>query len=123
MKAIVNNNTHNINSTYELSHLLDYIDNLQYAEVWFDHNESPSICLLKSNDNTFLMYLENSDDEGVVTKGSNNFEQSIDYKLTNGQIDQYPQSWCIEKELAYKGLAYFYENEGAKSPYLNWHKV
>jgi len=44
----------------------------------------------------------------------------VKFTMANGQVDEYPLSWCIERENAYKAIVYFYVNSGGKSPHINW---
>jgi len=38
----------------------------------------------------------------------------IESWMSNGQVDVYPLSWCIDVKQCYKAVAYFCVNEGAK---------
>ena len=44
------------------------------------------------------------------------------YTLGNGQVDEYPLSWCIDVEQCYKAIAYFFMNEGAKPEWVAWNE-
>jgi hypothetical protein len=120
MKATLNENTYEINSERDLGAYLDALDSTNYAEAWLNHKKNESICLLKAHNNMFLMYLRYPEDIGFVSKGTAQSQKSLEFRLSNGQVDEYPLSWCIESEWAYKGLAYFYENNGERSPYIEW---
>jgi hypothetical protein len=120
MKTSINNQELNVESVEDLGLLLDRIDSFKHAEVWINSENGSSICLLKSLDFTFLMYLESQDHTSLVSHSKSDTQGNIDFLLANGQIDVYPLIWCIDKEYAYKGLAYFFVNSGEKSPYINW---
>ena len=120
MNGILNENAFEISSEEDLGVYLDRLDSFEYTEAWLNNDEKESICLLKAQDHMFLMYLRYPGDSGFITKGSDESDSSIEFVLSNGQADEYPLSWCIDCESAYKGLAYFYENNGEQSPYIEW---
>ena len=120
MKAHLNDKEIHINSEEELSDYLEKIDSTEHVEAWFFSPEQSSICLLKNGGNTFLMYLRYPEDIGFVSDSQCKESGCIEYTLANGQVDEYPLSWCIDKEWAYMALAYFYVNSGEQSPYINW---
>jgi hypothetical protein len=120
MKATLNENSFEINTEQDLAAYLDALSSVEYAEAWLNHDMKESICLLKAESHMFLMYLRYPEDAGFVSKGHAQSKGNIEFRLSNGQADEYPLSWCIESEWAYKGLAYFYENNGEKSPYIEW---
>jgi hypothetical protein len=46
----------------------------------------------------------------------------VQYTLSNGQMDEYPRSWCSPLEECYKALAYFFVNDGMRPEWLQWHE-
>lgn len=120
MKVHLNNKESEISSELELSDFLDEIDSAENAEAWIMSPKNQSLCLLKSGNNTFLMYLRYPEDEGFVSDSKSEINDTDEFILGNGQADEYPLSWCIDKEWAYKAFAYFYVNEGEQSPHINW---
>jgi hypothetical protein len=44
----------------------------------------------------------------------------ISYTLSNGQVDRYPLSLCVENERCYQALTYFFVNGGAKPNWITW---
>jgi hypothetical protein len=120
MEVLINKKPTNCLSLAEFSQLLDEIDSLPNAEVWLSSPNGPLICLLKSEGNTFLMYLRHTRDHGFTSVGDGSREGKFHVRLANGQVDEYPLAWCLDPEFAYKGLAYFFVNGGEKSPYIQW---
>jgi hypothetical protein len=120
MKVHLNNKENEIRSELELSDFLDKIDSNRNVEAWIMSPNSQSLCLLKSGNNTFLMYLRYPEDEGFVSDSKLEISDTEEFILGNGQVDEFPLSWCIDKEWAYKAFAYFYVNEGEQSPHINW---
>jgi hypothetical protein len=66
------------------------------------------------------MYLRFPTDSGFVSDSQSNNSNLVDFIMANGQVDEYPLSWCIDKERAYKVLEYFYVNSGEQSPHIKW---
>jgi len=120
MKASINDNEYVLDTEEKLGVYLDTIDSTDYVEAWMLHEAGESICLLKANKFMFLIYLRYPEDIGFVSKGAVQGNNTIKFKLSNGQVDEHPVRWCIESEQAYKVLAFFYENNGKQSPYIEW---
>ena len=109
-----------INTVEELGLALDRFDRVQQFEVWMTAPNGAAMCMLRSGKDAFLMYLRNEGDSGFTSLG-NSIQCGIAlYTLSNGQVDEYPLSWCIEVENCYKAIAYFYVNEGAKPNWVEW---
>ncbi len=123
MKANLNNIEIEIVSEEDLSEFLDRIDSIDNVEAWITSTSSSSLCLLKSGVNILLMFLENPEDVGVVSASNSQEAEVIEFTMANGQVDEFPLSWCIENEWAYKALAYFFENSGEQSPHIQWQVV
>jgi len=121
MKIQLNSLEIEIRTDSELSQFLDRIDAIEKLEGLVKSKENRSLSILKSGDEIFLMYIEFPGDEGVVTGSHDVDSKLIEFRLANGQVDEYPQSWCIEKEAAYKAIAYFLVNSGERSPHIAWH--
>src|SRR5262249_52772419 len=99
---------------------LDRFDLESSFELWVATEDGPSIVMLRNQDNAWLMYLRFTGDSGFVTKGDQNRQGVSTYKLSNGQIDEYPLSWCIDLEQCYKAIAYFIVNDGARYDFVDW---
>ncbi|MCG9599237.1 hypothetical protein L1D15_21340 [Vibrio sp. Isolate25] len=123
MDVTLNSREIRISSESELGVYLEEIDNVCKAEAWMYSESGSSICMLKNDGDMFLMYLEHPEDDGVVSVGKFKGLENIEFELANGQVDEYPKSWCLGSESALKGLAYFYINNGLKSEYIDWQKA
>jgi hypothetical protein len=117
-----NDQTQSIASVEEFSGLLDQFKNTNQFELWLSIENGPSICMLRSGENAWLMYLQFSGDSGFVSQAKESKPGSASYVLSNGQVDEYPLAWCIYVEQCYKVLAYFFVNEGAKPDWVSWHE-
>lgn len=82
----------------------------QYAEIWVDHGNYPSLCALVNGDRAWLMYLRYDGDAGFSSrnpwyKGSKS--AVIEYLLCNGQLDEYPASWAYPTGKVFNALESF----------------
>ena len=80
------------------------------------------MCMLRNGENTFLMYLRSQGDHGFTSVGSTEMEGRVEYTLSNGQLDEYPISWCVPIEQCYKALAFFFINDGQRPEWVAWHE-
>jgi hypothetical protein len=44
----------------------------------------------------------------------------IEYRLSNGQVDQYPASWALPEKEVMRALEYFVEHQGGRAPFVVW---
>jgi hypothetical protein len=118
-----NGQQQDVSSIELFSIALDQFDRVDQFELWLSAPRGQSICMLRSGSNAWLMYLGHSDgDGGFTSQGETGRIGVASYKLSNGQIDEYPLSRCIEVEQCYKALAYFFVNEGSKPEWVSWHE-
>jgi hypothetical protein len=110
-----------ISSVEALSGILDgYIHEPQF-ELWISMpDEGAALSMLRNGDQAWLMYLSFHGDRGVVTKGDQSKQGTYTYTLSNGQIDEYPLSWCIDLKQCYEAFAYFFVNDGARYDGVEW---
>ena len=76
--------------------------------------------MLRNAEHAWLMYLRFDGDSGFVTKGDQTQHGACTYRLSNGQVDEYPLSWCVNLEQCYKAIAYFFVNNGARYDFVDW---
>jgi hypothetical protein len=111
-----------IRSVEALGAALDRFDMQEKFELWASEEEGPSLCMLSNGEHAFLMYLRFHGDSGFISVGEAAAERTVEYQLSNGQIDEYPASWCVPIEQCYKAVAYFFVNEGRRPDWLAWHE-
>lgn len=92
-------------------------------ELWLSVPEGPSTCMLRNGEHAFLMYLRFPGDSGFVSTSESIIKEAIEYRLSNGQVDRYPQSWCIPIEQCFKALAEFFANNGARPEWVAWRQA
>jgi hypothetical protein len=109
-----------IGSVEELGSFLDWLDRIAQFEFWIRADHGPSMCMLRNGEDGWLMYLQFHGDGSFVTQGDRRRKGTCTYELANGQIDEYPLSWCIDLKQCYEAIAYFFANNGARWDVVAW---
>lgn len=123
MKLQLNKAEYEIDTVDELSIVLDKIDLSEYVEAWIESTDGKSLCVLKNDEFILLMYLRFPGDVGFVSGAQENGSKMIEFHMANGQVDEFPHSWCICRESVYKSISYFFVNAGEQYPHIAWHVV
>ena len=110
-------------SIEELGEAFNRFDAEPQFELWVSVPTGPSMCMLRNRTRAWLMYLRYEGDSGFNSVGNSKQTGAEKYRLSNGQIDEYPLAWCIDVEQCYKAVAYFVVNEGARPEWVNWHET
>lgn len=108
-----------IDSLEQLGVVLKNFDRTTEFELWISAGSFPSMCMLRNGEHAWLMYMR-SEDDSVHSIGEYGGNESCRFSLSNGQLDEYPLSWCIDVEQCYKVITYFYVNEGAIPAWVKW---
>ena len=116
VQIIFNDQTKNIDSIEDLGQAIDRFDQYQQFELICSIPNGPSLFMLRNGDLAWLMFLRHESDSGFHSQGNSNNEQLAAFQLSNGQVDEYPISWCIELEQCYKAVSYFFINNGEIPP-------
>jgi len=120
MRITFNGEDQAIASIEELGFALDRFDAESSFEMWIATDDGPSMTMLRNGDHAWPMYLRFNGDSGFVTRGDQGREGVGAFELSNGQIDEYPLSWCVDLERCYKAIAYFFVNDGAQYSFIEW---
>jgi hypothetical protein len=115
-----NGDTEDIESIESLGQALDRFDQCQQFELVCSVPSGPSLFMLRNGDLAWLMYLSRQGAAGSHSQGDPNNEGSAPFRLSNGQVDEYPVSWCIELEQCYKAVSYFFVNGGEIPSWVQW---
>ena len=111
-----------VSSIEQFGVALDRFDQVGEFEVWLSASQGQAICMLRNGSNAWLMYLRHDGDTEFTSSAETSRTGVASYTLSNGQVDEYPLSWCIEVEQCYIALAYFFVNEGGKPEWVSWHE-
>lgn len=99
-------------------------DEKRYKEIWVDTDENEqAMCALINGDFGLLMYLREEGDAGFSSRnpeytGSN--DETMEFYLSNGQLDEYPLSWVLPIEQIQRAIDYF-EKYHEPPQFITWH--
>lgn len=108
---------------------MDIWEDGQYKEIWIYSNETENderaMMALIHGDWGWLMYLREEGDSGFSSRnpdyaGSDDDGETMEFKLSNGQLDRYPLSYVISAEQVMKALDYF-EKHHELPEFITWH--
>ncbi len=122
MKLIINERECEIETSEELANELARFDGRQYQEIILNAEGRPNISVLLNKNRGWLMYLRDVGDPGFSSRNpeyTGPSDATIRYRLKNGQIDEYPESWALDIDLIKKALFFFLETLGA-AKFVTW---
>jgi hypothetical protein len=119
IEVTINSDQQRIASIEELDAALVRSEQLPRFELWVSVPNGPRMALFRSGTHAWLMYLA-AGDVSFVSQGDPAMTGEASYTLSNGQVDEYPLSWCIDLECCYQAIMYFFVNEGAKPEWITW---
>lgn len=94
-----------------------------FQEIWEEGPHGQLLCALVAGSVGWLMYLREAGDAGFSSRNpayAGAADTSIDYVLSNGQVDSYPASWAYPAEVVMQALDYF-RTEGRPPAFIGWH--
>jgi hypothetical protein len=112
-----------VQSIEEFGTALDDFDKHDDFELWLNVKDGPGLCMLRHSEAAWLMYLKHEGDAGCTSVGISGAPGIVRYRLSNGQVDEYPAAWCLDIEVCYKALAYFFVNEGSCPNWIKWQET
>jgi hypothetical protein len=96
----------------------------QFRDVSVESPDGQSLCALINGDCGWLMYLRHRDgDPGFSSRNPNytgSCNATIEYVLSNGQVDEYPASWAYPTAEVERALEFF-RKERVPPPFIRWH--
>ncbi len=95
-----------------------------YKEIWVDTgDDEQTLTALINGDYGFLMYLPDDESAGFTSRNpeySGSDDETMEFYLSNGQLDEYPLSWVIPAEQVEKAVEFF--KFFHKMPdFITWH--
>ncbi|MGK5045628.1 Imm1 family immunity protein [Janthinobacterium sp. GB4P2] len=113
-----------IDSILALEQALQEARALAQCELWLtlatDAEQGPALCMLRNGGNAWLMYLSGQDDLSFHTLGDEEETGECSYLLSNGQVDEYPEAWCVEVEQCQRAFVAFFRTGGARPAGIAW---
>jgi hypothetical protein len=122
IEVIFNKRNHSCNSVWALEQLQRSFDEQGTFELWLKAGHGPMISMLRNGPNAFLMYLRADGDSGFTSRNAKEKLGTAPFRLSNGQDDQYPLSWCLDTDECYKALIEFFSQNGEKPKCIEWHE-
>jgi hypothetical protein len=94
-----------------------------FRETWIDVENGPALCALFNGSNGWLMYLREREDAGLSSRNPDyrgEIDAMLEYRLSNGQLDSYPESWALPESRVIQALEYFVVHR-QPAPFIQWH--
>lgn len=110
------------NDVEDLRKILIGLDAQESNQVLIERESGESLFAQVLDGQAWLMYLMYDDDAGFTTRNptyAGPDEATIAFTLPNGQTDEYPASWWLPDQIAFRALEYFYVH-GGMAPWLTW---
>jgi hypothetical protein len=111
-----------IDSVEQLAQRLDGVPAREWLELWINVEDGPSLCMLKGESAAFLMFLRYPGDDGFVSGGDAGAIGVAEFRLGNGQVDEYPRAWCIDVELCCEAVVQFFVSGGERPGLIAWRR-
>lgn len=108
---------------------MDIWEKEQYKEIWIYPEETEdderAMVALINQDWGWLMYLREDGDSGFSSRnpdyaGTDDDGKTMDFMLSNEQLDHYPLSYVLSVEQVMKALDYF-EKHHELPEFITWH--
>ncbi|KAB8058720.1 hypothetical protein GCN74_14765 [Janthinobacterium sp. FT14W] len=113
-----------LDSIVALEQALQEARALAQCELWLtqatDAEQGPALCMLRNGGNAWLMYLSGQDDLSYHSLGDEEAEGACSYLLANGQVDAYPEAWCVDVNLCERAIVAFFRTGGAQPAVIAW---
>ena len=116
-----------IETIEELRSALQSISQNEYSDVILVSPDGdgvgPALYMLRNRDRAWLMYLRFDGDAGFSSRNpayQGPSDATLDFYLSNGQLDHYPVAWVIPLAQARAAFESFFEH-GKKPSSINWH--
>jgi len=94
-----------------------------YLDLRVHAKDGAVMYALVSGEAGWLMYLRMNGDAGFSSRNADyggSPDAVIQYRLDNGQVDEYPVSWAVPVEEVKKAMQHFLRT-GAPAPWIAWH--
>jgi hypothetical protein len=97
---------------------------LAQCELWLtmaeDAEQGPALCMLRNGGNAWLMYLSGQDELSYHSLGDDEADGACSYLLSNGQVDDYPEAWCVDVAQCQRAVLSFFRTGGARPSTIAW---
>ena len=120
--VIFNDEHKDLSSIDDLNEALTGFDDELNFDLWVSITDGPMINMMRSGPDAFLMYLRFAEDTGFTSRSHCSRVGTASFRLANGQGDEFPLAWCIDRAQCYKAIVHFCENDGEMPKWIAWHE-
>jgi len=123
MQFTINGEQHSPAGVKEAERLLTSCRQSENLEIWVFEGSGTSLCALLNARCGWLMFQRFEDDAGFSSRNRlREQSESSDetFVLANGQVDNYPRSWTLNREIIFDTLLEFVAS-GQRSSKVDWH--
>ncbi|MDE7224206.1 MAG: hypothetical protein K2O34_10550 [Acetatifactor sp.] len=105
---------------------MDFEEKERYKEIWvYSKEDEQAMGALINGSFGWLMYLRQEGDAGFSSRnpgyaGSDDDGETMEFLLSNGQLDRYPLSYILPQEQIMEALDYFAKNNRPPE-FIEWH--
>ncbi|WP_211831184.1 Imm1 family immunity protein [Kistimonas asteriae] len=102
--------------------LINKIDSpQQFKEIWLSSPTGQKLCALINGDIGWLMYLRSESDTGFSSRNpAIKSEKEIEYCLSNGEENHFPEKWAYPIATIKEAMLYFI-NTSNRPHHVIWH--
>jgi hypothetical protein len=123
MELCINGVTQQISSASEVVARLSATANAVHREIWLTAPNGAALCALMNRDRGWLMFLREYGDAGFSSRNPSydgSPGETIEYVLSNGEIDRHPAEWALTLFEVVRALKHFVDDE-TMPPFIHWH--
>ena len=98
-------------------------DKERYKDIWIEGDDNWSLMALINGEWGWLMYLNEDTQDCFISRNPDYTgpeDATMEFYLSNGQLDYYPLSYVIPIEQVTKALEYF-EEQHKLPEFITWH--
>ena len=99
-------------------------DKERYKEIWvYTEDDEQAMMALINGDFGWLMYLREEGDAGFSSRNpeyTGSDDETMEFYLSNGQLDEYPLAWVLPIDQVKRALDYF-EKHHKPPKFITWH--
>ena|SRR5215469_17321968 len=98
-------------------------DNSSFRDILLESPDGGLLFALINGDVGWLMYLREPGDAGFSSRNPDckcPADEKIKFRLSNGQVDEYPRAWTYPSDTIERALEHF-RNTGMPPEFIQWH--
>ena len=95
----------------------------QFREILVESSSGKLLCALINGERGWLMFLREAGDAGFSSRNPDykgDPKEMVEYRLNNGQVDEYPRAWAYPVQIIEQAITYFRETDSPPQ-FIQWH--